>query len=358
MALSCPTPSRSLSRFAIFIAAIFGCGSSFAYSSFSIVPSTPYDHQMSRVHPALSSAGRSASGTISLDTVNAWMTQLRAMPYRFSPYWQTPNEVSLTQASDCKGKALALYAQLRRSGAKFIRVVIGKRHIYASRTHAWLEWETTDGTYVLDPTFNHTVVRAETLDRTAYIPFYAYDAEHKYRAATPGSGSAKIMVAAGPTNRIYRRTEATLAQSRMGGANPISYRAVITPEHRSPDRLRSLAATGNPGIIRTQQMVKPIQPQSLPRQTSSLAQTTIASPAPWQTHARQLTSVTKPVLAQNRLTTQRSTVVAANASTQAVAGRSTIRLTTTRPTTTRQNVQRVTHHRSRYPQSHRLASRA
>lgn len=349
MALSCPTPGRTV---AVFIAAIVGNCSSFAYPSFSVVPSTPYDHQMSRIHPALSSASRSASGTISLDTVNAWMTQLRAMPYRFSPYWQTPSEVSLTQASDCKGKALLLYAQLRRSGAKCVRMVIGKRHVYASRTHAWLEWQTTAGTYVLDPTFNETAVRAEELSSMTYIPFYAYDADHKYRAATPGFGSAKTMVAAGPTNRIYLRTGAILAQSRVGGATqssrPMSYRAPITPEHRAPDRLGSLAATGNSGIIRTQPVMKPIQPQPLRPQTSSLVQTTIASPAPWQTRARHITSVTKPVLAQTRLTTQPGI---------ATTGQTVIRLTTTRQMA-RRNVRHVVHRRGHSVHSNQLASRA
>src|SRR5689334_23017489 len=91
--------------------------SCFAQPVFFTVPTTPYDHQMHRVYPALTSADSNSHGPLSLEIVNEWMAALRAMPYRYSPYWQTPREIAWTQATDCKGKAVALYAQMRSQGA-------------------------------------------------------------------------------------------------------------------------------------------------------------------------------------------------------------------------------------------------
>lgn len=215
MALSCPTPWRKgiVIGLAIFSGLISSSAS--AHPAFFPVQSTPYDHQMTRVHPALTSINGKSSGPISLDTVNGWMTQLRAMPYRFSHYWQTPGEVTMTQASDCKGKAVALYAQMRRSGAKCVRVVIGKRHLYDSNTHAWLEWETNAGSYMLDPTFNENAVRADGLDPMTYIPFYAYDAEHKYRAS-PSFAASSSRVATGYSDHVYTAARTGSAYTPTG----------------------------------------------------------------------------------------------------------------------------------------------
>jgi hypothetical protein len=150
---------------------------------------------------------------MSLDVVNQWMTELRAMPYRFSPYWQTPSEVSLLQVADCKGKAVALYAQMRRYGAKNVRVVIGKRHPFDANTHAWVEWQTTQGTYTLDPTFNERAVPTAELDSLMYVASYAYDGERKYRASRTGYFTSTARVAAGSSDHVYIPTATTTTQS-------------------------------------------------------------------------------------------------------------------------------------------------
>jgi hypothetical protein len=192
--------------------------SCFGQPVFLTVSSTPYDHQMSRVHPVLTSTNVQLPGpTSSLFAVNQWMTELRAIPYRYSTYWQTPGEVDLEQAADCKGKAVALYAEMRRNGAKNVRVVIGKRHIYSPMTHAWLEWETKEGSYVLDPTFNEMPIKTAEISPMTYIPLYAYDGEHKYRAAEASSVAATSKVEPGYRNRFYAPTRArsTYAQSGL-----------------------------------------------------------------------------------------------------------------------------------------------
>jgi transglutaminase-like putative cysteine protease len=128
-----------------------------------------------------SSAGGLARRT-SIARINYWLKNLRAIPYRYSPEWKTPAQVNADLSADCKGKAIWLYALMRANGARHIRFVIGKRHLTDPRTHAWLEWDTTIGTYRLDPTFNTTAERVSDHDPARYIPHYAYKGPWKYRA--------------------------------------------------------------------------------------------------------------------------------------------------------------------------------
>lgn len=118
----------------------------------------------------------------SLATINQWLANLRAIPYQYSSQWRTPAQINADLAADCKGKAILLYAIMRANGAKHIRFVIGKHQVADQRTHAWLEWETTSGTYLLDPTFNSAVERVSDNDPSRYIPHYAYNGARKYRA--------------------------------------------------------------------------------------------------------------------------------------------------------------------------------
>ena len=150
---------------------------------FLTVASTPYDRQMSPISPILNSPGSPQADRMSLTAINRWMTNLRAIRYRYSDQWKTPGQVNSDLVADCKGKALWLYAILRSKGATHVRFVIGKHHAADLRTHAWLELDTTNGTYLLDPTFNRTVERAGERDPAMYLPHYAYNGPHKYRAS-------------------------------------------------------------------------------------------------------------------------------------------------------------------------------
>ena len=153
----------------------------FAHTMFFAVDSTPYDHQMARVYPNLLPAARYPATWVSLMTINQWVSALRAMPYQYSRQWKTPAEVQSEQAADCKGKALLLYEKMQAMGARNFRLVIGKRRADALQTHAWVEWDTQIGTWLLDPTFNWTII-PEVHDGSHYIPFYAYDGAYKYQA--------------------------------------------------------------------------------------------------------------------------------------------------------------------------------
>ncbi len=148
---------------------------------------------MTPVSPVLTSSTSNLTGRGSLAKINHWLTNLRAIPYRYSPRWKTPAQVNSDPTADCKGKAILLYAMMRANGARHVRFVIGKRHIADQRTHAWLEWETTQGTYLLDPTFNTSVERVSEQSPARYIPHYAYTGARKYRAADYRPAFASIV---------------------------------------------------------------------------------------------------------------------------------------------------------------------
>ena len=160
------------------------CLSAFAQSNYITVSSTPYDRQMTRIRPILTSDVGKKDQNLSLASVNNWIGNLRAIPYGFSTEWKTPEEVEHGAYADCKGKAVALYNAMHARGADNVRLVIGKRLPTSRKTHAWLEWTTSNGTYILDPTILWSACRTEHAGRSSYIPLYAYDGGRKYRAAT------------------------------------------------------------------------------------------------------------------------------------------------------------------------------
>ena len=173
------------------------CLSIFAQSTYISVNSTPYDRQMARIRPILASAAGHREQNLSFALVNHWIGDLRAIPYGFSMEWKTPEEVQTGAFADCKGKAVALYNAMHSRGAQNVRLVIGKRLPTSRKTHAWLEWSTTSGTYVLDPTINWAACRADRLGRSSYIPLYAYADGQKFRAATTSMLYAKNQFLAG-----------------------------------------------------------------------------------------------------------------------------------------------------------------
>ena len=178
-----PFPLRRLFLF-FGAATCLSCVSCFAQPVFFAVNSTPYDNQMARVHAVLQRARTGQGTAVSLRLVNHWIESLRAIPYGFSTQWKTPAEVESGAASDCKGKAVALYEKMRSAGASNFLLVIGKRTSSSRSTHAWLEWSTSSGIYVLDPTINWMAYRIDEVGKDRYVPFYAFSGHHKFGAAT------------------------------------------------------------------------------------------------------------------------------------------------------------------------------
>ena len=178
-------PPFSFRKYIAFGAIALGicCVSCFAGPLLLSVKSTPYDHQMTRIRPVLQTTARTQR-EISLNVVNHWIGDLRAIPYGFSQEWKTPSEVEMAPVADCKGKAVALYEKMQASGATHVRLVIGMRTSASHQTHTWLVWETSNGSYVLDPTINWMARREEQGGNCSYIPLYAYAGSRKYRATT------------------------------------------------------------------------------------------------------------------------------------------------------------------------------
>jgi hypothetical protein len=176
----------ALKRFFFFLLAVIGlsCASCFGESLFLTVRNTPYDIQMSRIRPVLLSEGHLNGGEVSLERVNHWIGELRSIPYGFTKEWKTPTETQSGAAADCKAKAVALYRMMLEHGASNFRLVIGKRTSTSRATHAWLEWDSSVGSYILDPTINWRACRTSDLGKRAYIPIYAFAGSRKFRAAT------------------------------------------------------------------------------------------------------------------------------------------------------------------------------
>jgi hypothetical protein len=174
----------SVKKLFLFVIAALGitCVSCFAETTLVNVKSTPYDNQMQRIRPILVS-GSKAKGDVSLSLVNHWIGDLRSIPYGFTAEWKTPSETESGAPADCKAKAVALYEKMQAHGASNVRLVIGKRTPASRSTHAWLEWETKDGSYVLDPTINWMACRTAEVDARSYVPFYAFAGNSKYRSA-------------------------------------------------------------------------------------------------------------------------------------------------------------------------------
>ena len=162
----------------------FAASSSFADALLFSVASTPYDHQMDRIRPVLTTASHSSGSQVSVTIVNQWMADLRSIPYGFTTFWKTPAEAISGEPADCKAKAVALYEKMRENGATNVRLVIGKRTSTSRQTHAWLAWDTETGSYVLDPTFNWAACTPAQVGKGNYKPLYAYSGSKKYRAAS------------------------------------------------------------------------------------------------------------------------------------------------------------------------------
>lgn len=177
-----PCLARKLLLFILAAWICFCSASCFAGSLYLKVSSTPYDRQMSRIRPVLFTTSDVGQQSLSLAIVNHWIEGLRRIPYSYSQEWKTPVEVESSPVADCKGKAVTLYQMMQAHGADNVRLVIGKRTWMSRKTHAWLEWTTHKGTFVLDPTINWAACHSERLSKWAYVPLYAYSGAHKYRA--------------------------------------------------------------------------------------------------------------------------------------------------------------------------------
>src|SRR5436190_5516085 len=189
----CPFPRKRVVCFValtVLVLSVVGC---FANPVLLPVKTTPYDRQMARIQPVLVSApAEAADRELPLPLINRWIGELRNIPYGFSMEWKTPAEVAREPVADCKGKAVALYQQMARHGARGLRLVIGRRAPTSRSTHTWVQWTTASATYILDPTINWTARGLDEVANNSYVPYYAYAGHQKYRALAASALYARL----------------------------------------------------------------------------------------------------------------------------------------------------------------------
>src|SRR6476620_3214334 len=97
---------------------------------------TPYDAYMRPVRDVLSTLGDKSP---SMERVEKLMLEGRSFRYSFvEPYTAAlPAVTEARHAGDCKAKALWLCDQL---GDENCRFVVGKAHLGAKLSHAWVLW--------------------------------------------------------------------------------------------------------------------------------------------------------------------------------------------------------------------------
>ena len=189
----CPFPRKRVIGFVAFTFLVLSVVSCFANPILLSVKTTPYDRQMARIQPVLDSApAQDSTRELPMPLINHWIGELRNIPYGFSMQWKTPAEVAREPVADCKGKAVALYQQMARHGARGLRLVIGRRAPTSRSTHTWVQWTTLSATYILDPTINWTAQAIDEVADSSYVPYYAYTGHQKYRAPAASALYARL----------------------------------------------------------------------------------------------------------------------------------------------------------------------
>ena len=156
--------------------------SSFADALLFTVNATPYDNQMAQIRRVMTTPSHFCEPRL-LNIVNRWMKTFARSP-TVSPRCGKLLRPQSGAPADCKAKAVALYEKMQANGATNVRLVIGKRTSSSRQTHAWLVWDTQDGSYILDPTFNWAACSALQAGKRNYQPLYAYTGKKKFRAAS------------------------------------------------------------------------------------------------------------------------------------------------------------------------------
>ncbi len=103
-----------------------------------VTDATPWDRKYERVQKYLEDAGK--------------FTYQREGP---GDYWRMPHETEAASGGDCEDQAIWLYAKLLDDGFTDVRLVVGmlfNRDKTPRGWHAWVQWYSVKGVYVLDPT--------------------------------------------------------------------------------------------------------------------------------------------------------------------------------------------------------------
>jgi predicted transglutaminase-like cysteine proteinase len=120
--------------------------------------SVAYDRQYRKVRKYLETASRFQ---YKADTVGG-------------DYWQTPYETEKLSMGDCEDKAIWLYSELIKEGFEDIRLVLGNYRRSRSSFHMWVNWYHNGKVFILDPTDNEGIWRADEYPKDFYEPSYSF----------------------------------------------------------------------------------------------------------------------------------------------------------------------------------------
>lgn len=137
-------PPYSFNKLFLFVAGLIYlvAVSCFADSLFLAVDSTP-GQQVARSRAVLSTRNEAHRYEISSAIVNHRGDDSRGISCELSPEWKTPPGLESGPATDCKGKAVALYQGMQAPGVWMFAAADQRRVLGPD---VWLEWAAGDGT--------------------------------------------------------------------------------------------------------------------------------------------------------------------------------------------------------------------
>jgi hypothetical protein len=138
---------------------------------------TPYDRYMGNVRAVINHLEPHPAD---MSLACQLMQEGRRFEYvTADPYTATPPRVTaMSQAGDCKAKALWLYNCLGDSSALF---VIGKTTRYSRTSHAWVYWRNENRWWILDCTNRSQPIAADSVPQDRYVPYYSYSRNGAFR---------------------------------------------------------------------------------------------------------------------------------------------------------------------------------
>jgi len=126
---------------------------------------TPYENQYKKVRKYLETASRFK---YKADRIGA-------------DYWQTPHETEKLGMGDCEDKAIWLYSKLIKEGFDNVRLVLGDYRRSKSSVHMWVNWYQDGQVYILDPTINDGIWKAEQYSKEYYSPSYSFYKDKRWK---------------------------------------------------------------------------------------------------------------------------------------------------------------------------------
>ncbi len=168
LALSVQKKILVLTAFALLSGSLIGCTtlSPGHYDHIGVsTKKTPYDKRYKKVEKYLETASRFE---YKADGVGA-------------DYWQLPFETERLGKGDCDDKAIWLYSKLLKEEFDDIRLVLGNYKRGEISVHMWVNWYHNGQVYILDPTINNGIWRAEEYSKGSYKPYYSFYRDKKWK---------------------------------------------------------------------------------------------------------------------------------------------------------------------------------